>query len=315
MKTALCGLWHVHAEGYFSRAMELSEVVGVYEENAQWRRDFCRKYGVKEFTSFQELLDSDAEGVIVCTATDAHAEIIERLADAGKHIFTEKVLALSDADCDRIAAAVERNRVRFVISLPRKYTADCIAVQQVAASGELGKLNYLRFRNCHSGSVDDWLPAHFYNEKECGGGAMIDLGAHGMYLTDWICGMPRSYASVFTKATDAAKGNIDGVEDNAVTVMGYEDGCIAVNETGFVSRGYPLSLEVGGEKGYIRMDQNGIVKSTADTGYQTVAVPMGADLPSPIDQFLTGGILPGCGIQDARNLTHMMVMAYRNQAK
>ena len=63
------------------------------------------------------------------------------------------------------------------------------------------------------------------------------------------------------------------------------------------------------------MDQNGIVKSTADTGYQTVAVPMGADLPSPIDQFLTGGILPGCGIQDARKLTHMMAMAYRNQAK
>lgn len=318
MKTAICGLWHVHAEGYFQRAQALSEVVGVYEENEQWRREFCQKYGVKEFATFEELLASDAEGVIVCTATDAHTEVIVRIADAGKDVFTEKVLALTDEDCEKIEQAICRNNVQFVISLPQKYGANCMTVQQVAASGELGKLNYLRFRNCHSGSVDNWLPPHFYNAAQCGGGAMIDLGAHGMYLTDWICGEPTSYASVFTKACDdeaVAKINPDGVEDNAVTVMGFANGCIAVTETGFVSRGYPTSLEVGGEKGYVRMDNNGVVKCTADTGYQCVPVAVGENLPMPIDQFLTGNILPGCGIQEAKHLTHMMVMAYRNQAK
>ena len=314
MKVAVCGLWHVHAEEYFCRALALGEVVGVYEKNENWREDFCKKYNVKPLATFEEVLQSDAEGVIVCTATDEHVDVMVKLANAGKHIFTEKVMALSDEGAAEIEAAVKRNGVNFVISLPWKYRAPQIAIHNVAKSGELGKLNYLRFRNCHSGALDNWLPAHFYSEKECGGGAMIDLGAHGMYLTDWICGVPVSAASMFTKSADTAL-NTDGVEDNAITLMGFADGCIAVNETGFVSRGYPASLEVGGEKGYIRSDHNGVVKCTADTGYKAEEVELGEDQPSPIDQFLTGNILPGCGMEEAKHLTHLMVMAYANQAK
>ena len=238
--------------------------------------------------------------------------ILLRLADAGKHIFTEKVLALTDEGAEKIAEAVKRNGVTFVISLPWKYSAPQIAIHEIVKSGELGKINYLRFRNCHSGALDNWLPAHFYSAEQCGGGAMIDLGAHGMYLTDWICGVPVTAASVFTKSTDTAL-NVDGVEDNAVTVMRFADGCIAINETGFVSRGYPASLEVGGEKGYVRADNKGVVKATADTGYKTVEVELGQRQTSPIDQFLTGNILPGCGIEEAVRLTHLMVLAYGNR--
>lgn len=292
--------------------MALGEVVGVYDDNEQRRTAFCDKYQVKPIASFDELLASEAEGVIVATATNAHVDVMVALANAGKHIFTEKVLALTDEGAAKIAEAVKRNGVTFVISLPWKYHAPQIAVHETVASGELGKVNYLRFRNVHSGSLDGWLPAHFYSQEECGGGAMIDLGAHGMYLTDWICGVPVTATSVFTKS-DATPLNVDGVEDNAVTVMGFADGCIAVNETGFVSRGYPSSLEVGGEKGYVRADNNGVVKCTADTGYKIVPVEVGANQTTPIDQFLTGNILPGCGLEEAVRLTHLMVMAYNNR--
>ena len=305
-------MWHVHAEEYFNRAVVLGEVIGVYDDNKQRRNDFCNKYQVKPIETFEQLLASDAEGVIVATATNAHVDVMVKLANAGKHIFTEKVLALTDEGAAQIAEAVKRSGVTFVISLPWKYNAPQIAVHEIVKSGELGKVNYLRFRNCHSGSLDGWLPAHFYSQEECGGGAMIDLGAHGMYLTDWICGVPVTATSVFTKS-DATPLNVDGVEDNAVTVMGFADGCIAINETGFVSRGYPASLEVGGEKGYVRADNNGVVKSTADTGYKTVSVEVGERQTAPIDQFLTGNILPGCGIEEAVRLTHLMVIAYNNR--
>ena len=116
-------------------------------------------------------------------------------AKAGKHIFTEKVLALTDAECDAVEAAVNEAGVTFVISLFQKYIGSRKTVKAVADSGELGKINYLRFRNCHNGSTGNWLPAHFYNAEECGGGAMIDLGAHGMYLTEWVLGMPSTAAS------------------------------------------------------------------------------------------------------------------------
>ena len=65
MKVTVCGLWHVHAEEYFLHAMKLGEVVGVYDDNVQRRTEFCGKYQVKAIETFEELLASEAEGVIV----------------------------------------------------------------------------------------------------------------------------------------------------------------------------------------------------------------------------------------------------------
>lgn len=314
MKIAIYGVWHVHAPQYTRRAMELGEVVGFYEKNSKLADEFARNFDIPRFNTPEELLTSDADGVIVCSASSDHAEDMISIARAGKHIFTEKVLALTDEDCDRIETAVNEGGVTFVISLFQKYLGSRMAVKEIAASGELGKLNYMRFRNCHSGSTKNWLPDHFYNAEECGGGAMIDLGAHGMYLTEWIMGMPVKASSAFTVACDipaVMTRNADRVEDNAVTVMSFENGAIAVNETGFVSNYSPVTLEVFGEDGFVRMENDRVVKCTKATEGKTVGVDIPANLPSPLDQFLTGNLLPGCSMKEAKALTHMMVMAYK----
>lgn len=313
MKVAIMGAWHVHAVGYAQLAMELGEVIGFYERDATLAAEFAKYISVPRFNTPEELLNSEAEGVIVCSASADHTEDIIQIANAGKHIFTEKVLALTNGDCDRIEQAVKQNGVRFVISFVQKYQASRIAVKQVAASGELGKLNYMRFRNCHSGSTKNWLPAHFYSAEQCGGGAMIDLGAHGMYLTEWLFGMPIKASSAFTvscSSVAAKEKNKDGIEDNAVTVMQFANGAIAVNETGFVSNCSPVILEVHGEDGYVRMVDNRVYKCTEATGGKEVELAVGEDAPSPLAQFLTGNILDGCGMEQAKALTHMMTLAY-----
>ena len=95
MKVAILGTWHVHAPQYTDLAQRLGEVVGVYEENAAWRAEFAKSFNIPEFSSVEELLRSDCEGVIVCAATNKHTEYIIAAANAGKHIFTEMVLALT----------------------------------------------------------------------------------------------------------------------------------------------------------------------------------------------------------------------------
>ena len=317
MKIAILGVWHVHAPDYTRTALTHGEVVGFFERNDALAEAFASHFGLPRFATAEELLASECEAVIVCSASRDHAEDMIAAARAGKHIFTEKVLALTDAECDAIEAAVNESGVTFVISLFQKYIGSRRAVKTVADSGELGKINYLRFRNCHTGSAANWLPTHFYNAEECGGGAMIDLGAHGMYLTHWILGMPVAATSAFTLAcerADVAEKNTDRVEDNAVTVMTYANGAIAVNETGFVSANDPVVFEVHGENGYVRMEDGRVVKRTAATGGQEVEVTVEEGDPAPIIQFLTGNILPGCGMAEAKALTHMMVMAYDRKA-
>ncbi len=141
---------------------------------------------------------------------------------------------------------------------------------------------------------------------------MIALGAHGMYLTDWILGEPISYASAFThfcRDEEDAKLNPSGIEDNAVTVMSFENGAVAVNETGFVSSGSPLTFEIGGDKGYL-IGTPGSVTFTGD------GKPAALELPErekhPLACFLEGIPAEGCGIDEAIVLTKMMCGAYKS---
>lgn len=313
MKTAIYGVWHVHAPDYTKTALQHGEVLGFYEPDDTLAEAFASIFNLPRFATVEELLASDAQGVIVCSATNTHADDMVRIAKAGKSIFTEKVLALTDEECARVAQAVKENGVQFVISLFQKYLPARQAVKAVAMSGELGNINYLRFHNYHSGSSADWLPPHFYNREQCGGGAMIDLGAHGMYLTHWILGDPITAKSTFTlcnKNPGAAQKNVDCVEDNAVTVMSFADGSIAVNETGFVACCSPVVFEVHGDKGYVYMEDNRVIKCTQATGGKQAEVVLPEALPLPIEQFVTGNVLDGCGMDEALALTHMMMMAY-----
>ena len=92
MRTAVCGVWHVHAGDYTRKALEYGEVLGFYEPDDALAEQFQKAFGIHRFSSLEELLSSDAEGVIVCSSTSDHRDVMVKIADAGKHIFTEKVL-------------------------------------------------------------------------------------------------------------------------------------------------------------------------------------------------------------------------------
>lgn len=312
MKVAILGAWHVHADSYTECAKKLGEVVGVYDADADRRAAFAKKHSIPEFATLEDLLACDAEAVICNEATNKHKDVLIAAANAGKHIFTEKVLALTEEDCNEIKAAVEKNQVRFVISFIWKMLGGYRSVKKAVDEGLIGCPNYMRFRNCHDGSTSHWLPAHFYNKEQCGGGAMIDLGAHGMYLTHWIMGEPTGYKSSFEhfcRDEQDAILNPDGIEDNAVTVMTYPNGAIAINETGFVSRGCPTMLEVGGTDGYIMQEGSKYLLRNRDGERELEVLD---DLPKPIESFLMGNDPEDCGIDDAIALTRMMVGAYKN---
>lgn len=142
---------------------------------------------------------------------------------------------------------------------------------------------------------------------------MMDLGAHGMYLAHWFLGMPEKFSSAFATACEnpeTKEKNKDNVEDNAVTMMLYPQGAIALNETGFVSKCCPAVLEIGGEDGYVKMVDNKVMKATSKTRGEWVDVPLEKELPSPLVQFLTNKADGDCGIDDAVALTVMMDKAY-----
>jgi len=186
--------------------------------------------------------------------------------------------------------------------------------KMILDEGILGKVTLMRVRNAHNGTSKNWLPVHFYDPVTCGGGAMMDLGAHPMYLINWLMGRPKTMSSTFTSVYGHA------VEDNAVSVMAFDNGAIAISETGFVSQASsPISLELYGTEGALFVGSD-FVKLHATwedlpTKYKGHIDEFPEALPSPIQQFVAemrGDFSDRAlfGIHDAVTLTEMMEAAY-----
>ena len=319
LKVAMLSRWHVHAEGYAHEFKSRDDVqlTVVWDEEPEKGKEFAKQFNMDFEPDLDKLLcRDDVDAVCINTPTNKHPEVIQKCAKAGKHIFTEKVLALTNDEATQIRKAVEESGVKFCISFPHRTFSHNLFAKKVMDEGLLGDVNYMRVRNAHNGASAGWLPPHFYDEAQCGGGAMIDLGAHPMYLIPWIMGKPAEVASAFTHVTGHA------VEDNAVTVMKYENGAVAVSETGFVTGFCPFMLELYGTDGslIISGEEVKLISSKLNdkTGEYSGWINPGnlpAPLPSPIIQFVEG-VLYGkeiiFGMDDAVTLTEMMDAAYRS---
>ncbi|MDF2714863.1 MAG: oxidoreductase [Paenibacillus sp.] len=265
IRVAMLSFWHVHAKDYAKQINEHpdTEIVAVWDEIAERGQKEAEARGVRFYESLEELLaQPDIDGVVVDTPSNMHRDVMVKAANAGKHIFTEKVLATTIREANEIVAAVEKAGVKLTVSLPRLNDGYTLAIQEVLEQGLLGELTLVRARLSHGGAVANWLPAHFYNLEQTGGGALIDLGCHPMYLTRLFLGLPESVTANYGYVTGKE------VEDNAVAVLRYPNGALGIVEAGFVNKFSPFTLELHGTEGSLLFGtpDNRIVLRTSKLG-------------------------------------------------
>lgn len=283
--------WHVHAWDYTKQAQQHSdtEIVAVWDELPGRGRAAADKLGVKFYDDLGELLQQpDIDAVIVDAPTHIHRDVMLAAALAGKHIFTEKVIAPTIKEVNEIIAQVELSKVKLTVSLPRLNDSYTVAIRHLLNQKLLGQITQVRVRLSHDGAVKDWLPPHFYNLEQCAGGALIDLGCHPMYLTSLFLGeTPVGVSAQF--------GYITGkeVEDNAVALLSTESGAIGIVEAGFVNPYSPFTIEVQGTQGtllYGTPDAKLLIRTNADPDsfapekWHEVALP--APVESAFDQWV-----------------------------
>jgi predicted dehydrogenase len=245
-----------------------------------------------------------------------HRDVMVAAARAGKHIFTEKVIAPTLAEVNQVIAAVEQAGVKLMVSLPRLYAGYTQAISEIIASGELGDLTLVRTRLAHNGSLrteqnpDGWLPPHFYSAEQCGGGALIDLGCHPMYLARLFLGLPETVSAQFGYVTGRE------VEDNAVVTLGYPNGAIGIVEAAFSWATHPFTLEVQGTKGGLLFGTpEAKLLVYAGNAWEERALP--ADQPNAFAQWvghIQQGTIGTANIEAARDLTRLMEAANKAAA-
>ena len=309
LKVALLSGWHVHTGGYakFIQEQPDAKLTVIWDDDEARGKEWAERLGIDYESDLSKMLAREDVDAVLCDApTNDHCALLVQCAKAKKHIFTEKALAPTVQECEEIATAVRDAGVKFVISFPGLTSPAMQYAKQAIDEGRLGKVTYLRFRSAHGGASQGWLPDYWYDAAKTGGGAMMDLGCHPNYQASFLLGKPVRIASMFN--THCAPG---GIEDNAVSVIEFENKAIAVVETGFVSPYSRSQTEIHGTEGTLLI-QGSEVKLINAEGTLIPNLPEGKPmaLRQWIDAILYGKEI-AFGLEGAIALTQLLENEYK----
>ena len=167
------------------------EVVAVAAPNLHRVVDFAKRHDIpRALTNYRDLLKLDEVDVIsLALPNDLHAEVAIAAAEAGKHVICEKPLATTLDDADAMIAACDEADVQLMYAEPLCFAPKYTRARELAQSGALGEIFLVKQSEEHSGPHSAW----FWNIDRAGGGALMDMGVHGIVFAQmaaWT--MPRS---------------------------------------------------------------------------------------------------------------------------
>lgn len=296
---------------------EIVATMDVVQAAAETLRE--RFGGRRAYTDVDDLLaDPEVDAVLVCAPTQLHAAIVIKAAAAGKHIFCQKPMALSVADCDAMNAAVERAGVILQIGFMLRFTPPFDEAKRRIDEGEIGDLIGI------TGSLFGWVPsADWFYDPARGGGVLIDTMSHQFDLFRWYGGEFESlYASGGAYVLDGARQY--GTPDNVMASFRFAGGAMG-NLYGSWTSGYgDLTLQVFGTEGSIFVDlmdkQGGQIysrgtKTNSSRGWENLGVLWKYGYQGEARQFLRsvrGEVAPMPTGADARETMRMLFLADRS---
>jgi predicted dehydrogenase len=219
----------------------------------------------------------DIDLVDVCTPGDTHKDIALAALAAGKHVLCEKPLANSVAEAREMAtaaAAAEARGVRSMCGFNYRRVPAVALMRQLIEAGRLGTIRHVRAVYLQDWIVDPEFPLVWRLRKEvAGSGALGDIGAHIVDLTQFVTGQAVRSVSALTETFVkerplpaessglAASGNGGGtgpvtVDDAALFLARMDGGAIATYEaTRFATgRKNGLRVEINGSLGSVAFD-------------------------------------------------------------
>ncbi|MEU7803916.1 Gfo/Idh/MocA family oxidoreductase [Micromonospora arborensis] len=231
-------------------------------------------------TDWRDLINRDDIDVVdICTPGDSHAEIALAALAAGKHVLCEKPLANTVAEARAMTAAADAARatgVRSMCGFNYRRVPAVTMMRQMVADGRLGVIRHVRAVYLQDWIVDPQFPLVWRLQKDrAGSGALGDIGAHIIDLTQFVTGQRISGVSAVTETfvkerplsaeSSGLAATVDGsaaptgpvtVDDAAVFVARLDGGALATYEASRFATGRKnaLRVEINGSLGTVVFD-------------------------------------------------------------
>lgn len=200
------------------------EVAGIFDID-ETRVEYARENKVRAYESLEELLsDASVDLVLIATPNDLHKPIAIKAMNAGKHVVSEKPVTLSSADLQEMIEASKKTGKLFTVHQNRRWDEDFLTMKKIFDEQLLGEVYRIESRVHGSRGI----PGDWRQEKEHGGGMVLDWGVH---LLDQILLM---MGNIRLKKVYATLTNITNqlVDDGFTVQLTFENGLEVVVEVG-----------------------------------------------------------------------------------
>lgn len=227
------------------------DLAALADTGSKTGKEVATRFGVKyHYTDYHELLKrEDIEAVVIASPTSTHAQMIKDAALAGKHIFSEKPLALTLDACGEAIAAVKEAGVKLQLGFMRRFDVAYVAAKKKIDEGAIGQP--VAF---HGISRDASRTSLEFARREKSGGMIMDMGVHDFDMARWLMGS--EVLRVQTEGDCLVFPELKGVGDidNALINLRFANnavGNIALSRN--ATFGYDIRTEVLGSEGVLQI--------------------------------------------------------------
>eukprot|EP01130_Rhizamoeba_saxonica_P002511 TRINITY_DN12301_c0_g1_i1.p1 TRINITY_DN12301_c0_g1~~TRINITY_DN12301_c0_g1_i1.p1 ORF type:complete len:351 (+),score=69.58 TRINITY_DN12301_c0_g1_i1:50-1102(+) len=267
VRVALCGTGRIGTVHYNNIAgnprVEVVAVIDVAQSAAQ---DYADRAGAKAYTSLLDAINDTSnpfDGVLVCTPTPTHIEVVRTSLEHGYNTFCEKPISLNIEESDEMYELAKKKGVHLLCAFQRRYDPSFMKLHKMVQDGAIGQLQKVR-----TISRDNPVPSIPYLSTS--GGIFHDCASHDIDLLRWIIGEEPIEVYCYGTNFIPAIADIDDV-DNVECMLLWENGIIgSIDISRKAVYGYDQRITCLGDAGMVTANnkKDTTVELATESGFQ-----------------------------------------------
>lgn len=204
------------------------------------------------FTSLEEALDkADFDAVVITTPTFTHRHLATLAAERGKHVFTEKPMAMTLDECDAMIDACARHGVFLQVGFMRRFDPDFVLAAERIAAGEIGEPMLIKSLTHGPG-----LPPMWANDLKRSNGMLAEVNSHDLDCVRWLMGSTIDRIYLETANFKGAERGVpfERFYDNMIASLKFASGGLGtISGICPCDYGYDARVEIVGKKGIMQI--------------------------------------------------------------
>lgn len=228
-------------------------LAGIVTGTPSKAEDWKKKYNIPDkniynYQTFDQIANNpDIDVVYVVLPPSLHKEYVIRAANAGKHVWCEKPMAISVAECRAMIDACKKNKRSLAIGYRLQHEPNTQEYTRIVRTSKLGKVLKA---SCGAGYVEN-RTNHWKQNKELGGGVLYDMGVYAIQGARLGTGMEP--VGVMNAKTSTTRPQIykNGLDETTTATLAFRTGIVVDIKTSF---GENINyLNINCEKGEIKV--------------------------------------------------------------